>query len=141
MALAQTTQSGPIGFQGAQSALPRWASQHSPILLLGLVLVLLPAVAGEFVLTQIVGWALVLGMIALSLTFLAGYGGMVSLVQMTVASVAGYTITVLGASSMPYDQPVLAVVGGGAGGNRDRCRLRNAFPAPSPPAPRASIRS
>ena len=50
---------------------------------------------------QVVGWTLNLGLIALSLMFLAGYGGMVSLVQMTVASVAGYTLTMLGASSIP----------------------------------------
>ena len=62
---------------------------------------LLPAVANDFLLDQIVGWTLILGMIALSLMFLAGYGGMVSLAQMTVAGVAGYMITVLGASSLP----------------------------------------
>ena len=72
-----------------------------PTLLLGLVLVLLPAVAGEFILVQVAGWAMILGMIALSLMFLAGYGGMVSLAQMTVAGVAGYMIAVLGASSLP----------------------------------------
>jgi branched-chain amino acid transport system permease protein len=33
--------------------------------------------------------------------FLAGYGGMVSLAQMTVAGVSGYMVTVLGASSLP----------------------------------------
>ena len=44
---------------------------------------------------------MILGMIALSLMFLAGYGGMVSLAQMTVAGVAGYMITVLGVSSLP----------------------------------------
>jgi branched-chain amino acid transport system permease protein len=63
--------------------------------------VLLPVVAGDFVLVQVVGWALILGIIALSLMFLAGYGGMVSLAQMTVAGVSGYMVTVLGASSLP----------------------------------------
>jgi branched-chain amino acid transport system permease protein len=103
MALTQATDQVPIGIDGAQrgTVLTRWASRHSRILLLGLVLVLLPAVASDFVLDQIVGWALILGMIALSLMFLAGYGGMVSLAQMTVAGVAGYMITVLGASSLP----------------------------------------
>jgi branched-chain amino acid transport system permease protein len=101
MALTQATQS-PVRV-GAQRASPftRWASEHSAILLLGVVLMLLPAVASDFVLDQIVGWTLILGMIALSLMFLAGYGGMVSLAQMTVAGVAGYMITVLGASSLP----------------------------------------
>jgi branched-chain amino acid transport system permease protein len=55
----------------------------------------------DFIQVQVVGWALILGMIALSLMFLAGYGGMVSLAQMTVAGVAGYMVTVLGVSSLP----------------------------------------
>jgi branched-chain amino acid transport system permease protein len=103
MALTQTTESDSLGLEPAQrtTALARWVSENWLLLLLGLFLLLLPAVAGDFVLTQLVGWTLILGMIALSLMFLAGYGGMVSLAQMTVASVAGYTITVLGASSMP----------------------------------------
>jgi branched-chain amino acid transport system permease protein len=103
MALTQATDGAPVGIDGARhgTVLTRWASRHSPILLLGLLLVLLPAVANDFILDQIVGWAMILGMIALSLMFLAGYGGMVSLAQMTVAGVAGYMITVFGASSLP----------------------------------------
>jgi len=103
MALTQATDQTPIAVGGAQRGpvLAGRGSGHAPILLLGLVLVLLPAVVSDFVLDQIVGWALILGMIALSLMFLAGYGGMVSLAQMTVAGVAGYMITVLGASSLP----------------------------------------
>ena len=103
MALLQTTESGPLDVERAQRNTPlaRWVSRNWALVLLAAILLLLPAVAGEFVLTQVVGWTLDLGMIALSLMFLAGYGGMVSLVQMTVASVAGYTITVLGASSIP----------------------------------------
>src|SRR5215467_10023411 len=101
MALTQVSGTTVVG--GARRGTPftRSVSAHSPILLLGLLLVLLPAVASDFVLNQIVGWTLILGMIALSLMFLAGYGGMVSLAQMTVAGVAGYMITVLGASSLP----------------------------------------
>jgi branched-chain amino acid transport system permease protein len=103
MALTQTTEPGQIQIGGGQRGTPlaRWAHAHSPILLVGLMLFLLPAVANDFVLDQIAGWTLILGMIALSLLFLAGYGGMVSLAQMTVAGVAGYMITVLGASSLP----------------------------------------
>jgi len=103
MALTQATDPGPIAIAGGQrgTALSRWISEQSAILLLGLLLVILPAIASDFVLNQIVGWTLILGMIALSLMFLAGYGGMVSLAQMTVAGVAGYMITVLGASSLP----------------------------------------
>lgn len=102
MALTQTTESEEFGREPAErtTALAHWCADNWLLLLLGLFLVLLPAVAGKFVLSQVVGWSLDLGMIALSLMFLAGYGGMVSLVQMTVAAVAGYTITILGASSI-----------------------------------------
>ena len=48
---------------------------------------------------QIGGQALLLGVIALSVAFLAGYGGMVSLAQMTVAGVAGYLVAMLGTNS------------------------------------------
>src|SRR5262245_1598087 len=102
MALTQATDRIPLEVGAAREpAVTRWIAAHAPILLLGLLLVLLPAVASDFILTQIVGWTLILGMIALSLMFLAGYGGMVSLAQMTTAGVAGYMVTVLGASSIP----------------------------------------
>ena len=100
MALTQATDRGQEA-TGAQGLLTRAIADHSPSLLLLLLLVFLPAIASDFVLDQIVGWTLILGMFALSLMFLAGYGGMVSLAQMTVAGVAGYMITVLGASSLP----------------------------------------
>jgi branched-chain amino acid transport system permease protein len=99
MALAQTTET-PLGI-GAQRGIAPWIANQAPNLILGLVLVFLPAVANDFLLDQTVGWTLILGMIALSLMFLAGYGGMVSLAQMTVAGIAGYMIAVLGASSLP----------------------------------------
>jgi branched-chain amino acid transport system permease protein len=103
MALAQTTETGPIDAVGAprNNALSRWLSQHAAIVILGVLLVILPAVAGSFILVQVFGWAMILGIIALSLMFLGGYGGMVSLAQMTVAGVSGYMVTVLGASSLP----------------------------------------
>ena len=100
MALVQTTE---LLFcrADAQRGLGRWVSNHWPTLSLGVVLVLLPAIANSFILDQIVGWSLILGTIALSLMFLAGYGGMVSLAQMSVAGVAGYMIAVFGTSSLP----------------------------------------
>jgi branched-chain amino acid transport system permease protein len=103
MALLQTTQSGAIGVGEAQrgGAFSQWVSRNAAILLLGLVLLFLPAMVNNFILVQVFGWAMILGIIALSLMFLAGYGGMVSLAQMTVAGVSGYMITVLGASSLP----------------------------------------
>lgn len=62
------------------------------------VLLFMPVVAGNFWLFQVMGWTFILGMIGLSLMFLAGYGGMVSLLQMTVAGVAGYMVAILGTS-------------------------------------------
>jgi branched-chain amino acid transport system permease protein len=59
---------------------------------------LLPLVVSPFVLYQVASQALIFGLIALSLSFLAGYGGMVSLAQMSVAGMAGYAVAVLGAS-------------------------------------------
>jgi branched-chain amino acid transport system permease protein len=84
---------------------PGWSTssllQVAPALwLLALFLLILPAFASSFVLIELFGWAMILGMIALSLMFLAGYGGMVSLVQMTVAGCAGYMVAIFGQSAM-----------------------------------------
>ncbi len=74
----------------------------SPVtLLVALILVIMPAIASEFVLVQIFAWAYMLGVIALSLMFLAGYGGMVSLAQMTLAGFAGYMTAILGVNGQP----------------------------------------
>ncbi len=62
------------------------------------LLVLMPFVASPFMTFQVAAQALIFGLIALSLSFLAGYGGMVSLAQMSVAGMAGYAVAVLGAS-------------------------------------------
>lgn len=66
-----------------------------------LALLVFPALASSFVTFQIAAQSFVLGTIALSLTFLAGYGGMVSLAQMSVAGVAGYTVAILGVNGTP----------------------------------------
>jgi branched-chain amino acid transport system permease protein len=63
-------------------------------------LILYPLGASPFFVFQIGAQTLVLGLIALSLSFLAGYGGMVSLSQMTVAGVAAYTVAIVGSSSV-----------------------------------------
>jgi branched-chain amino acid transport system permease protein len=103
MAIVETTGVTPLGTQDLQRTGPlsRWVSRHAAILILGVLLLILPAIASDFILVQVAGWAMILGIIALSLMFLAGYGGMVSLAQMTVAGVSGYMITVFGASSLP----------------------------------------
>ena len=65
-----------------------------------LALVVYPFVASPFFTYQIGAQSLALALIALSLTFLGGYGGMVSLAQMTIAGLAGYLVAIFGTSSM-----------------------------------------
>jgi branched-chain amino acid transport system permease protein len=87
----------------ADSDAPRWlkylwrtlSARH--VFVLAFVL-LLPIVASPFFIYQVAAQSLIFGLIALSLSFLAGYGGMVSLAQMSVAGMAGYAVAVLGAS-------------------------------------------
>ena len=69
-------------------------------LALAVALVLFPFVASPFLTFQIGAQALILGMIGLSLMVLAGYGGMVSLAQLSVAGIAGYAVAILGANSV-----------------------------------------
>ena len=59
---------------------------------------IMPLLANGFFLIEIFGTTLILGIIALSLMFLAGYGGMVSLMQLTVAGLAGYMYAIFGVS-------------------------------------------
>ncbi len=81
------------------------------------LLLVLPDNQAQFFTANVLGRALVYGMVALSLTFLATYGGFVSLAQMMVAGVAGYVlaITVQGAvpviiGGMPYAIAVFLAV-------------------------------
>jgi branched-chain amino acid transport system permease protein len=90
----------PPGQATGKSAIATALSAYPALWLLVLFLLLLPAFASSFVLVEIFGWALILGMIALSLMFLAGYGGMVSLVQMSVAGCAGYMVAIFGTSAV-----------------------------------------
>src|SRR5688572_17896821 len=76
----------PSAAAGGWSALRRFLASRYAVLLLALVA--FPFVASPFVTFQVGAQSLVLGMIALSMSFLAGYGGMISLAQMTVAGVA-----------------------------------------------------
>ena len=65
-----------------------------------LAVLLYPVLATPFFTFQIGAQSLALGLVALSLTFLGGYGGMVSLAQMTVAGLAGYLVAIFGSSSL-----------------------------------------
>lgn len=68
-------------------------------LVVGALLILFPFGANNFFIVQIGAQSLLLGTVALSLMLLAGYGGMVSLSQMSVAGLAGYMIAILGSNS------------------------------------------
>jgi branched-chain amino acid transport system permease protein len=63
------------------------------------ILIAYPWLATPFFTYQIGAQALALGLIALSLTFLAGCGGMISLAQMTVAGLAGYMVAIFGTAA------------------------------------------
>ena len=83
----------------------RWAGWSLDVIppaywVVGIILLFMPAFANDFVLFQVFGWAFILGMIALSLMFLAGYGGMVSVVQMSVAASAAYMMAIFGESAI-----------------------------------------
>ena len=87
----------------ADSNAPRWLKflwrhVHPRHFFVLVALIVYPFVATPFFTFQIAGQALALGLVALSLSFLAGYGGMVSLAQMTVAGIAGYAVAILGTS-------------------------------------------
>jgi branched-chain amino acid transport system permease protein len=62
-------------------------------------LIAYPLWATPFFTYQIGAQSLALGLIALSLTFLAGSGGMISLAQMTVAGLAGYMVAIFGTAA------------------------------------------
>ncbi len=89
--------------EGARREVTAWTqwvwrrveARHVLVLLAALVY---PWVATPFFTFQIGAQSLALGLIALSLTFLAGYGGMVSLAQMTVAGIAGYMYAIFATS-------------------------------------------
>ena len=69
-------------------------------IVLAVALLLYPLVASEFFLTQIGAYSLIWGLLALSMMLLAGYGGMVSLAQITSAGVAAYTIAIFGTNNI-----------------------------------------
>lgn len=67
---------------------------------IGFILICMPLFVSPFILFQIFGWAFILGMIGLSLMFLGGLGGMVTLVQMTIAACASYMVAIFGDSAI-----------------------------------------
>ena len=70
------------------------------IIIVGVLLLIYPLVVTPFWAVQIGANAMILGMIALTIVFLAGYGGMISLAQVTVAGVAGYSVAYFGINNV-----------------------------------------
>lgn len=83
----------------AKPAARRWPRVHPAQLLVAALLLVFPSFASEFFLGSIAAQSMLLGLIALSITWLAGYGGMVSLAQMTAAGCAGYMLALFGVNS------------------------------------------
>jgi branched-chain amino acid transport system permease protein len=86
----------------ARPSIRTWPEiDNSAAWIVAIVLLIMPLIANGFFLIEIFGTTLILGTVALSLMFLAGYGGMVSLMQLTIAGVAGYMYAVFGVSGHP----------------------------------------
>ncbi|KAA3625526.1 MAG: branched-chain amino acid ABC transporter permease [Proteobacteria bacterium] len=84
-------------FFSGNSALSRI---HPAALVVAVFLLAYPTFTSDFFTYQIGAYSLLLGIVALSLMMLAGYGGMVSLSQLTVAGLAGYLVAILGDNSV-----------------------------------------
>jgi branched-chain amino acid transport system permease protein len=101
MSLAERTHlhAKPPATAAQRPAIQPWSITDNPApWLVAVILLIIPLVANGFFLIEIFGTTLILGTIALSLMFLAGYGGMVSLMQLTIAGFAGYMFAVFGVS-------------------------------------------
>lgn len=66
-----------------------------------LLLMAMPLIVPDFWLANILGRGLAYGIVALSLTFLAQYGGFVSLAQTMLAGVAGYAVAMMAPTAIP----------------------------------------
>ena len=73
---------------------------HPTSYIVAVFLLAYPAFTSDFFTYQIGAYSLLLGTVGLSLMMLAGYGGMVSLAQLTVAGFAGYMVAILGDNSV-----------------------------------------
>ena len=83
----------------AQRAARTWPEiNHPAAWIVAVLLLIMPLIASGFFLIEIFASTLILGTMALSLMFLAGYGGMVSLMQLTIAGFSAYMVAVFGVS-------------------------------------------
>jgi branched-chain amino acid transport system permease protein len=69
-------------------------------IVLAAALLIYPLLASNFFVTQIGAYSLIWGLLALSMMLLAGYGGMVSLAQITTAGIAAYAVAIFGTNNM-----------------------------------------
>jgi len=92
--------SPPRRTSGASAPAANLFGYHPVVVILAVLLVIMPLIANDFILYQIFSWSFMLGIVALSLMFLAGYGGMVSLAQMTIAGFAGYMVAIFGVNGI-----------------------------------------
>ena len=67
----------------------------APLIVIALFLLTFPLFASQFLVVQIGIQSLFLGIVALSLIFLAGYAGMVSLAQMALYGASSYVLAIL----------------------------------------------
>jgi branched-chain amino acid transport system permease protein len=86
----------------AGSDSPSRAPAVAAVILTGLLLLIYPLIVPGFWAFQIGAQSLFLGVISLSLMFLGGYGGMISLAQITVAGIAGYMVAIVGGNSLNF---------------------------------------
>ena len=100
MGTARTTSNSVLALDQPSRAVGVPAHFGPVQIALAVALVLYPAIASEFFLTQIGAYSLIWGLLALSMMLLAGYGGMVSLAQITTAGVAAYTVAIFGTNNM-----------------------------------------
>src|SRR3954447_1932011 len=99
MSLVQGTHQETSRPATARATLLAWPEFNKPaVWLVAVILLILPFIASGFFLIEIFATTLILGTVALSLMFLAGYGGMVSLMQLTIAGFAAYMVAVFGVS-------------------------------------------
>src|SRR5262249_52036566 len=101
MSLIQDTRlrARPPASAEQRATMMAWAEFDNPSAwAIAVILLIMPLIANGFFLIEIFGTTLILGIISLSLMFLAGYGGMVSLMQLTIAGFAGYMVAVFGVS-------------------------------------------
>ena len=100
MSLLQGAHQETSRLAAARATLLAWPEFNKPaVWVVAAILLIMPFIASGFFLIEIFATTLILGTIALSLMFLAGYGGMVSLMQLTIAGFAAYMVAVFGMSA------------------------------------------